>query len=165
VRRIVTEGAAVMLETINARAQTLAQQIADRMGANLVAAFEVLRQAYTATKRKVLLDKSGRPKLGAPSEDGPGYTPENMIYIDVPDWHARLSAVRTTVEIFGARAPQQIEVSSQSVVVNLSAKDALAELQRIRVDLPRLEEHFAAIAEADPDLAGSREAIEGTIIN
>src|SRR5580765_6051095 len=61
VRRIVTEGAAVMLEVINARAQTLAQQIAERMGANLVAAFEVLRQAYTATKRKVLLDKSGRP--------------------------------------------------------------------------------------------------------
>jgi hypothetical protein len=60
VRRIVNEGASVMLEIINSRAQTLAQQIAERMGANLVAAFEVLREAYQASKKKVLQDKSAR---------------------------------------------------------------------------------------------------------
>jgi hypothetical protein len=165
IRRVVTEGSAVILHAINNKAFTIAQELAERMGASLAASFEVLREAYHATKRKVLLDKAGRPKLVDPSETGPGFTPENMIYIDVPDWHARLSAVRTTIEIFGARAPQQFEVTSRSVNLTLSTKDAMVELQRLSNEIPKLQRAYAAIAEGDPDASGSGTEITGSVIN
>lgn len=168
VRKIIAEGASSFLLAFSARAQTHAQQVAEMLGSNLVAAFDMLREALQATKKKVLLDKSGRPRLLndiSVAMGGPGFVPDNMIYIELPDWHARLSAIRTIVEVFGARAPQQIEVNSKSVVLNLSAKDAMAELQRLHAELPRLQQAYAAFAEADSGAIGPGEGATGAVIN
>ncbi len=134
VRRIIAEEAAVMLQAVNNRSQTVAQKVADVMGANLTAAFDVLREAYGATKKKILLDQHGRPK-----EDENG----NYIWLEVPDWQSRLAAVRSTIEVFGARPPQQIEVSSHSINLNISPSDALAELARLTTDIPKLQAAYA----------------------
>ncbi len=168
IRKIIAEGASAFLTAFSVRAQTYAQQVAEMLGANLVAAFDMLRESLHATKKKVLLDKSGRPKLLndiSIEMGGPGYVPENMIYIEMPDWHARLSAIRTIVEVFGGRAPTQVEISSKSVVFNLSAKDAMAELQRLSTELPRLQQAYAAFAETDSHALGPGEGSTGTVIN
>lgn len=111
IRRIIAEGSVVVLRAMDQRSVSLAQEIAERMGANLSAAFEVLRESYHATKKKVLLDRHGNPKLIDPAK---GPVPENMVYIEVPDWVARLMAVRQTVEIFGARAPNEVWIKQQT---------------------------------------------------
>jgi hypothetical protein len=163
VRRIVAEGAGAMLNAINDRFQTFAQQISDFMGAGLVVALETLRDALTCNKRKVLLDHGGRPKLidaRPEKEGGPGYVPENMIYLEVPDWPSRLSAARTLIEIQGARPPQQVEVKSQSVVLNLSAHDARAELDRLAEALPRLQSALAGLSQAGSRVAGAGKTVE-----
>ena len=134
IRKVATEGSATLLNAINQRAVTLAQSIAERMGATLVSAFQVLQDAYSATKKKVLLDRGGKPKLLDPEL---GYVPENMIYIEVPDWQSRLAAVRMTIDIFGAHAPTRVEfqgsVRSESVSINfdIPIDQAMAELKRL----------------------------------
>ena len=173
IRRVAAEGSAVILTAINAKAITLAQDIAERMGANLSSAFAVLREAYTATKKKVLMDKSGRPKLIAPEL---GFVPTNMIYIEVEDWQARLAAVRTTIEIFGARAPQEIEVRGQvkgqftNINIDIPLDQAMAELKRLPGEIDRLYRAYAEFAEADaasgsPGSSGTGKTIEVRPIN
>ena len=163
IRRVIARGAGTMLNAISDRIQTYAQDIADLIGADLVTALDTLRESFTATKKKVLLDKSGRPRLIDETEGGPGYVPENMIYIEVPDWHARLSAVRTAVEIHGARAPQQIEVNQKVVTLDLTPDAALAELERLALALPRLQAAIAAGEQGASGATGRRAAIEVSV--
>ena len=155
IRQVVGEGAGAMLNAINERVQTYAQQIADLIGADLVSGLACLRDALNATKKKVLLDHAGRPKLIDPSPEGPGMVPENIIYLEVPDWPSRLSAVRTLIEVHGARAPQQIEVDQKVVTLDLTPSAALAELTRLSESIPRLQAALAAGREGSPRLIGS----------
>jgi hypothetical protein len=158
IRRIVGEGAGAMLNAIDNRIQTYAQKIAEIMGADLVAALDVLREALSATKKKVLLDKQGRPKLidvRPEEEGGPGFLPENMIYVETPDWPSRLSAIRTMVEIHGARAPQQFEINQKTVTLDLTPNAALAELARLADAIPRLQSALAASGAGSPRLIGA----------
>lgn len=143
VLRVITGGMAAAQSAFNDQVATRAQQLADLMGADLITAFEVLRESYGATKKKVLLDKSGRPKLVDESEGGPGYVPENMIYIEVPDWNVRLSAVRTAVEIYGARAPQVVEINQKTTVLDLTTEDALAQIADVAQRAAALRERLA----------------------
>lgn len=166
VRRVVAEGAGAMLNALNDRFQTFAQQISEFMGAGLVVALETLREALVCTKKKVLLDKSGRPKLldERPEKDGgAGYVPDNMIYIEVPDWPSRLSAARTLIEIQGGRPPQQVEVKSQTVTLNLSHNDAAAELTRLEESIPRLQSALAALSQAGQGFGGRGKTIEVSV--
>ena len=163
VRRVVGEGAGAMLNAINDRFQTYAQQIAEFMGAGLVVALETLREGLTATKKRVALDKRGRPLLANEAADGPGFVPENFIWIEQPDWPSRLSAARSLLEVAGAKAPQQVEVkqNSLSVSVNLTPNDAMAELARLGEAIPRLQAAVAACGEGNPGAPRPRAAIEG----
>ena len=155
IRAIIGQGAGAMLNAINERVQTYAQQIADIIGADLVSGLACLREALSATKKKVLLGHDGRPKLVDPSPEGPGMVPENMIYLEVPDWPSRLSAVRTLIEVHGARAPQQIEVEQKITTLDLTPSAALAELARLSAAIPRLQAALAAGREGIPRAIGS----------
>lgn len=159
VRRVIAEGSFAMLQEINQRSATVAQQIAEMMGANMAAAFEVLREAYHATKKTAVLWR-GELKLVDPSKPA---TDDNIVWLEVPDWHARLSAIRTTVEIFGARAPQQFEVNSKSLVVTLTDKEALAILEQASVEFPRLLETYRQLAGPGEAGAGSEIVVDGQV--
>lgn len=160
VRRVVGEGASAMLNAINDRFQTYAQQIASLMGADLVAALETLRDGLTCTKRRVATNRAGKPYLLDDSKEGPGLTPENMLWIETPDWPSRLSAARSLIEVAGGRAPQQVEVNQKIVSLNLSSHDALAELARLSEAIPRLQSAIAGSGAGDPRPARPRAAIE-----
>jgi hypothetical protein len=128
VRNVVSRGAGALLNEINRRTLTHAQEIAELLGADLVSALETFRRGLTATRKRPLLDKAGRPKLLDPN--GP-LTAENVTFIEVEDWDARLSAAHSLVEVYGARAPQQIEVNSKTVVMDLTTEEALAEIAQV----------------------------------
>lgn len=162
VRNIVSRGAGTLLNEINRRTLTHAQEIAELLGADLVSALETFRRGLHATRKRPLLDKAGRPKLKDP--DGP-LTPSNVTFIEVEDWDARLSAARSLVEVFGARAPQQIEVKSQTVIMDLTTEQALAEIVKLRQAAASLEAQLSADIAANTGgvarINGAAGAIEG----
>ena len=163
IRRVVARGAGAMMNAISERLQSNAQQIADIIGADLVAALEVLRDCFTATRKKVLLDRSGRPKLVDDSKDGPGYVPSNMIYIEVEDHNVRLGAARSVLEIYGAHAPQKMEIDQKIVTLDITPNAAFAELERLARELPKLRAAIALSQQAATGVARRRTTIEGTV--
>lgn len=160
VRRVVGEGASAMLNAIQDRFQTYAQQIAALMGADLVAAFETLRNGLTATKRRVATDRKGRPWLVNDKPDGPGYVESNFVWIETPDWPCMLSAARSLIEVWGARPPQQVEVNSKVLTLNLNSHDALAELARLAEAIPRLQSVISGSGARATQPARQRAALE-----
>lgn len=136
IRFVVSRGSAAMLNAMSERLQTTAQQVADMMGADLVAALDVLRDAMTASNKKLVKDSKSRPVLIDPEGS---HTAENFMYTETPDWQTRLSAVRSLIEIHGARAPQQYEIEQKTITLDLTREAALAELERLADALPKLQ--------------------------
>jgi hypothetical protein len=170
IRRVLAEGSAVILGVVNERALTYAQEIAERMGADLVQAFEVLREGFHATKKRVLTDSHGKPRLIDNSPGGPGQVSSNMVTFDVPDWGVRLQAVRLTMDLFGAygaRPVQQYEMKADVKVVNveMSFDQMLSELQRLPDEIDKLTRTYHAITTGNPIPLGPGKTIEGSALH
>ena len=174
VRRVVGEGSSVVLQAVNKHSVTVAQGIAERMGADLVLAFERLKEAMNATKKKYLTDNHGNPKLRNPQGEP---TAANMISVDQPDWNIRLQAIRLTMEIYGAHAPRpavnmhyevgmKVDQSKTTVVnLNMTPEQVMLELSRLPDEIRNLERAYAAIAEGTPIPAGEGKTIESAPLN
>lgn len=170
IRRIITEGSAVATSVVNKHVATFAQGMAEKIGADLTAAFEVLREGLQAGRKRVLVDKQGNPRLidNRPPPLGPGAVLDNMVTVETPDWSTRMAAVRMCMDLFGAygarpaqRYEMNVEAKVQTVNLNMSADEMRAEIERLRHELPKFVDAYAEITGGTPLLAGAGEAPEG----
>lgn len=140
VKRVVASESDALNAQIRRATLTEAQKVANLLGATVTAALEVLGEALEAGKRKPLLDKSGKPQ----------FDPETgqLIYLEEPDWQARIMAANKLIHVHGAYAPQQYEVKTD--VTHSFAALTEAELeQQFKELLPTLHE-FNIVAPPKP---------------
>jgi hypothetical protein len=109
-------------------AATWAQKEADTIGACQIAALETLRDGLNATKKTLLVNKDRYPILNDKKE------PQ---FVETPDWAARIRSSIALLEVHGAKAPRQIEVSGQITHTHKSEAQLIGELASIMDDMKR----------------------------
>lgn len=145
VRQIISRQTHAFNAALARNIQTKAQQVADLLGADLVAALDTLRDGLTAGSKKPLLDKSGRPIINEKTGE--------QEWWETPNWDARLSAARSLIEVHGAKAPQQVNVDvEQNINLRLHTLSE-AEIMEKCVGLVADIERFKGIASGNGSAA------------
>jgi len=134
VRRIISTGEKDFLDQVSQASVSKAQQVAGLMGLQLEDAFEILKEQLHATERRPLTDKDGRMQRDCTHCGGSGKTiitdsatkkergiaclhcegtGGDVIWLEKPHNAARLKAVKLCFDLFGAAAPDQIEINAK----------------------------------------------------
>ena len=132
VRRIISTGEKDFLDHVSQASVSKAQQVAGLMGLGLEDAYEKLKQLLEATDRRPLTDKDGRMQRDCPQCEGRGKysdavtgpdrtikcpickgTGGDVIWLEKPDNSTQLAAVKLYFQVFGANAPDQVEIHAK----------------------------------------------------
>jgi len=149
VRRIVAMGERDFLQQVSQASVSKAQQVAELMGLHLEDAFEVLKDQMQATTRRPLTDKDGRMQRDCHTCEGTGKylitdgatgkqrgttcpdckgTGGDVIWLEKPDNPARRGAAKLTIEVFGALAPNQLEIHAKHTHYHITDEQLHARL-------------------------------------
>lgn len=133
-RRVIAEYQGQLQSGVGQSVGTMAQQIADMMGATMVQAFAVLEKGLLAEDVSYLRDGAGN----LVKEDG------HYVKIRKPLWATRLKAVENTLKVHGAFAPQQVNVNELKIIANITDGELFNRIDALQRNLAILTRDTAA---------------------
>jgi hypothetical protein len=150
IRQVVAEESSALMYTFQRESKSDAQHLAQLLQVTTVQALAAIGDGLQASKRKVILGKSGRPERN--KETG------EVEILETPDHTTRMAAAHMMLKVMGDYAPEQINVKTEATFRNLTDEQLHVQLTELISTASRIVGPTARSLPSPSDSGGDESA-------